>query len=208
MNDMDPELKKLLDDIDSASDGMSTTDPEHDDVDLSGVLGDVKNNINLDDDSDKAAAVVGETDTSDFDRELEEDEYDEKEEVVSANVEIDNTNNEIAKAVQDRLYNLLDRHCEVVGKMFEEADVDRKKVDDILDIILPKIRGSGDDYKAADVQSAAVLMQTKVDISKNRASLMDSISRLFGALKNNDSIRKGEDGENDLSEEEVRRLLK
>ena len=112
---------------------------------------------------------------------------------------------ERSRHIQDKLLELVDRHCESANMMFDEAEVDRKKIDMIMGILLPKIQN--DNYKSADIQSLASLMQTKSDISRNRSSMMDSVSRLFAALKNNDRLGGQASGDENLTNDEVEKLL-
>lgn len=206
MSDIDPALERLLKEINEAeADADNTTlsdDDQNNDEDVDGILNEV-NASNKEDNSD----IIENSDAEDEDDIDDNIEYEDESEHHDVEL-IESDEIELKKeAIQLKILSLLDKHYDSAEKMFDEAECDRKKIDDIFAVLMPKIVGN--EYKSADVQSVASLMQTKVDISRNRSAMMDSVAKLFSALKNNDSIGSmgGSGSSNDLSKKEVEDLL-
>lgn len=125
-----------------------------------------------------------------------------------SNVEVIGEFDKDKSDIERSVIGLFKQHCSSAQAMLDEADQDRKRIDDVIAIILPKIESN--DYRGTDIQALASLLQTKTDVSKNRSSHMDSIAKLFAALKNNDSVGLGgktNTGDEDISKEELEKLL-
>lgn len=199
-NDIDPELAKLINDIDQAE--ASSED------------GDTEDGISNMESEDTQQADTQQAEESIVEESVNEDvEVDSKNEVIKPEVEVsldleDDEDDafELQKMeMQKKILSMLDKHYDSAGMMFDEAESDRKKIDDIFAMLLPKIQN--DNYKTADINAIAALMQTKTDISRNRASMMDSIAKLFAALKNNDSVGVSAQSDADISQKDVENLL-
>lgn len=208
-DDIDPQLLDLLNEIEFAEVKAKETEAEEveeaeeaeeaeevEEADRKNIDSGISSNIELDTD---------ENDINDFNS-LEDDDLDEKfEDIIEA--EIDNNDiDEEKERMEKNILGLLQQHCDSAKAMFDEAEVDRRKIDDIVAIVLPKLESN--DYKGSDIMALSNLIQTKADISKNRASNMDSIAKLFAALKNNDRISAGSGGgDDDISNDELIKLL-
>lgn len=208
MDDIDPDLANLLENIEkaevkesevkkpemkvkTAKDEVEVTEVEHEEIDKTEVDSGLSDNKIVDFNS--------------LDDEDEEDD-DEDEGIIDTEIvsELDKDKSDIERSV----VGLFKQHCSSAQAMLNEADQDRKRIDDVIAIILPKIESN--DYRGTDIQALASLLQTKTEVSKNRSSHMDSIAKLFAALKNNDSVgigSKANTGDDDISKEELEKLL-
>jgi len=202
--EIDPELSGLLNEIEDAEGDASKAQLEEDIDD--------PQKTEMEKDAEASASLeidAEENDIDDFNSledDFEEDGNDDFEAQVEYEAEVVEVDQE-KERIEKNIIGLLDQHCDSAKAMFEEAEVDRRRIDDVVAILLPKIEG--DDYRGSDIMALANLIQTKADISKNRASNMDSIAKLFAALKNNDRIapNAGGSGDDDLSNEEIAVLL-
>lgn len=205
-DDIDPELVDLLKEIEEAEEVSEINDTEVERISETDEINDAKEVGNTD--AEISSNLDLDTDKNDIDdfNSLEDDDLDEEfEDVIEAeieNIEVD----EEKERIEKNILGLLQQHCDSAKAMFEEAEVDRRRIDDIVAVVLPKIESG--DYKGSDIMALSNLIQTKADISRNRASNMDSIAKLFASLKNNDRIAPGSGGsDDDLSNEELVKLL-
>jgi hypothetical protein len=112
---------------------------------------------------------------------------------------------ELKKArIQERLIGLIDTHCDSATRIIEDVESDRNKCDDVYNILFTKLQAN--DYRASDAAAITTVLQVKADISKTRANMMDSVAKLLGSLKNNNTVNPGDSGDG-LSQEEVSKLL-
>jgi len=218
MDEIDPKLLDLLNEIEIAEKSVpeKSGDEAEDNGDSSSQNDESNNEQNDNVRSD--AEISGDLDIDiednsisdfnslddDFDEDEDEDDIEKQLEYETEVVEVD----EEKERIEKNIIGLLDQHCESAKAMFNEAEVDRKKIDDIVNVLLPKIEN--DEYRGSDIMALSSLIQTKADISKNRASNMDSIAKLFAALKNNDRIAPGAGSggnDDDISNEEIANLL-
>lgn len=212
-DDIDPELAKLINDIDQAE--ASSVDEE-----IADDTAKVESEEDVQAEEPTVEEIAEKTDElaeEGFPFATDEDMEavgSESREVIEPEVETDlsleddeeDTAFELQKEeMQRKILSMMDKHYDSAGMMFDEAESDRKKIDDIFAILLPKVQA--DNYKAADINAIAALMQTKSDISRNRASMMDSIAKLFAALKNNDSVGVRASQDADISQKDVEDLL-
>jgi hypothetical protein len=108
--------------------------------------------------------------------------------------------------IQNKLIGLIDVHCDSAVKIIEDVEADRNKCDDVYNILFAKLQAN--DYRASDTMAIVATLQTKADITKTRANMMDSVAKLLASLKNNNTVNTGEGaGSGDLSPEEVKKLL-
>ena len=107
--------------------------------------------------------------------------------------------------IQNRLIGLIDTHCDSATRIIEDVESDRKKCDDVYNILFAKMQAN--DYRASDAMAIVTTLQTKADITKTRANMMDSVAKLLGALKNNNTINPDGGGSGDLSQEDIKKLL-
>lgn len=107
--------------------------------------------------------------------------------------------------IQNRLIGLIDTHCDSATRIIEDVESDRKKCDDVYNILFAKIQAN--DYRASDAMAIVTTLQTKADITKTRANMMDSVAKLLGALKNNNTINPDGGGSGELSQDDIKRLL-
>jgi hypothetical protein len=113
---------------------------------------------------------------------------------------------ELKKArIQERLIGLIDTHCDSATRIIEDVESDRTKCDDVYSILFAKLQNN--DYRASDAAAITTVLQVKADITKTRANMMDSVAKLLGSLKNNNTINTGDSNSDGLSQEEVNRLL-
>lgn len=146
----------------------------------------------------------GVSDFNSLDEEEDEDFEDDDEDSLAVEAEI--VRDSQREDIESKVLGLLEQHCNAASAMFNEADDDRKQADELMALIIPKIENNN--YNAADIQSLASLMQTKADIGGNRSRHMDSIAKLFAALKNNDSIGvSGNTGDDNIDKDELEKLL-
>lgn len=108
--------------------------------------------------------------------------------------------------IQGRLIGLIDTHCDSAIRIIEDVESDRKKCDDVYNILFAKLQNN--DYRASDAAAIVATLQTKADITKTRANMMDSVAKLLGSLKNNSTVQTDNGGgSGDLSSEEIKALL-
>ena len=98
----------------------------------------------------------------------------------------------IKNSIQAKLLNLMDTAVNESVAFNQEIEVDRKKCDDIYNLLVPKIQAG--DYSGADAVALVQIMQVKANISSNRSRHMDSISKLFVSLKSNSAVGSGDTG--------------
>lgn len=107
--------------------------------------------------------------------------------------------------LQLNLIGMVESHCENSSKIIEDVEADRRKCDDVINVLFTKIQAN--DYHGADVTSLVVALQTKADISRTRASMMAEVSRLLAALRNNTSMAGGGNTNSNISIREVKQLV-
>lgn len=107
--------------------------------------------------------------------------------------------------LQFGLLGLVESHYENADRLIDDVEADRKKCDDVYDILLNKIRS--DDYRGADITALVTLLQTKADISRTRASMMAEVSKLLAALRNNDSIGGKIADDSEITPDQLDRLI-
>lgn len=114
---------------------------------------------------------------------------------------------DIKKAqIQNKLIGLIDVHCDSAVRIIEDVEADRTKCDDVYNILFTKLQAN--DYRASDTMAIVATLQTKADITKTRANMMDSVAKLLASLKNNNTVNTGEgSGSGELSPEEIKKLL-
>lgn len=74
----------------------------------------------------------------------------------------------------------------------KEMEVDRKKCDDVYNLLVPKIQSGT--YSGSDAVALVQVLQVKADISSNRSKHMDSIAKIFVSLKSNAAVGSGDAG--------------
>jgi len=212
-DDIDTDLAKLLASIDDAEKSgaeksgaeksAEKNDVENDDVEVV-TTSNKKENV-----KEVKEMELSDNKISDFNSlGDEEDEDEEDEDEGLANVEVVSEIDKDKSDIERNVIGLFKQHCSSAQAMLDEADQDRKRIDDVIALILPKIESN--DYRGTDIQALASLLQTKTEVSKNRSSHMDSIAKLFAALKNNDSVGlggKANTGDDDITKEELDKLL-
>lgn len=197
--EIDPELDKLLNDIENAEESSidDSIEEEQDDINE-------ENDVDLEQDESEKENIE-ELDQLLAEREDEDDDGEEEYDDLVESVEVSATTVNERERLEKDIMGLVNHHVKSASSMFDEAETDRKKIDDIIAIILPRIEEG--EYKSSDILALTNLIQTKTDVSRNRASLMDSIAKLFASIKNNDSIGVNGGNEEDLSQEDINNLL-
>lgn len=107
--------------------------------------------------------------------------------------------------IHARLLGLIDTHCDSAAQIIEDVESDRRKCDDVYNIMFTKLQNN--DYRASDAAAIVTVLQTKAEITKTRASMMDSVAKLLASVKNNNTVASEGGGSGDLSQEEVKNLL-
>jgi hypothetical protein len=207
-DEVDPEIQKLLDELSSAQEVIPESKYEMDIPSHSpdAVVPELKAE-DVDVEPVVETAPVVEPAPAQADLELEDRS--------TSNFINDRTDNvvtpdEIAtpdNKIRNQLTELLGRFTDSNSRMLEEFSEDRKKCDDVFNILLPKIQSG--QYTGQDAIAMVSLMQVKSDISGNRSRHMDSIAKLFSALKSNNVIgpvEKAKDGS--FTQEELKKLLR
>jgi len=212
-DEVDPDLQKLVGDMEEVEREIEDKKVEEESIeeaDNSGTNDDPSVNEEAQDEFEDAEAFNEELSKS-FKEEFDADDDDDEEALTNHGL-IESEASKIASETNERglqlfgkMVDLLDKHSAGVDAMFSEAEEDRKRVEDVIGILMTKITDNND-YKSADVQSLASLFQTKSDITRNRASMMDAISKLFAALKNNNTIDISSNA-SEMGKEEVEKLL-
>lgn len=108
--------------------------------------------------------------------------------------------------IQSKLIGLIDIHCDNAVKIIEDVESDRKKCDDVYNILYAKVQDG--DYRASDIAALVSVLQTKGDISKTRSDMMDSVAKMLASIKNNNTVPTDpNNGNGDLSQEDIKKLL-
>lgn len=200
--EIDPSLEALLNEISKAEEDVAAVK----NVELNTVEDNNKDNVEENEDNIEAKEVeIQHIDDSMLNSNKQDDEDYEEEQITNVKAEIVNNTDETEQKLKNVVMDLVDKHCSSAEKMFEEAEADRKKIDDVIAVLLPKVES--DNYRGSDIGSLAALLQTKADISRNRATMMDSIAKLFAAIKNNDSVSVGKKADESIDQDDVKRLL-
>ena len=96
--------------------------------------------------------------------------------------------NELKKKLLDLINTAVDE-----SKAFnKEMEVDRKKCDDVYNLLAPKIQSGT--YSGSDAVALVQILQVKSDISANRSRHMDSIAKILVSLKSNNAVGSGDSG--------------
>lgn len=215
MSEIDPELDKLLKEIEDAEESIPEDSPK---ASTAKVGDEEEESPHVEEEEvEKAAAEVEdvedilelESNLAYRNRDEEEDDEDDDDIVDAEEVDAEVIASDLERErLEKSILGLVNQHVNSVDKMFEEAESDRKNIDGVLALLIPKIES--DDYKGTDLLAITSLIQTKTDVSRNRASLMDSIAKLFAAVKNNDSVGFGNvenTGDDDISDADLDKLL-
>lgn len=213
--EIDPELDKLLKEIEDAEESIPEDSPK---ASTTKVGDDEEESPHVEEEEVKAEVKAEKEEIEDIlelesnlaYRNRDEEEDDEDDDIIDAEeVEAEVIAGDLEREkLEKSILGLVKQHVNSVDKMFEEAESDRKNIDNVLALLIPKIES--DDYKGTDLLAITSLIQTKTDVSRNRASLMDSIAKLFASVKNNDSVGFGtidNTGEDDISQDELDKIL-
>jgi hypothetical protein len=203
-SEIDPSLAELVEEIEAAE-AKAFEEPKDTTPKVEPAKEDEKSHVEEDGGFDENLEINDQPEPDDYEDEDEEEVETIADVVIEPEREVVSDFEKEQQELQQSVLGMLKKHCNSSEKMIEEAECDRRKIDDILGMILPKIQN--DDYRAADIGTVAQLMQIKSEISRNRASTMDSISKLFAALKGNDSIGVKAAQKTEVSQEEVTKLL-
>ncbi len=108
--------------------------------------------------------------------------------------------------IRNKLIDLVDTHCNSALRIIEDVESDRNKCNDVYSILFTKLQAN--DYRASDVAAIVATLQTKADITKTRADMMDSVAKLLAALKNNNAVNPDDGADSGMSQKEIDDLLK
>lgn len=207
---IDPALETLFQEINEAEGMVEKSAPKSEDKseDTADEVGDEQDG-SQNDEQEELQEQVEQEPSHDLDLEendIDDDDEDEDDGLDNIEVIAAKPMSEHEAKMQNIVVGLVEKHSHSVEKMFDEADTDRKRIDDVLGVLMTKIES--DEYRGADIGALASLIQTKADISRNRASMMDSIAKLFASIKNNDSVGvNGKADDDSIDQDDIERLL-
>ena len=95
-------------------------------------------------------------------------------------------NAELVAALRGKLLGLVDAAIAESSTLSQEMEVDRKKCDDIYNMLQPKIQSG--EYSGQDAAAFVGIMQVKAEISSVRTKKIDSLAKLLVALKSNATV--------------------
>ncbi len=101
-------------------------------------------------------------------------------------------NADIRNNIQAKLLGLVNTVIDESEAFKKEMEVDRKKCDDVYNLLAPKIQSGT--YSGSDAVALVQILQVKADISSNRSKHMDSIAKIFVSLKSNAAVGSGDAG--------------
>lgn len=120
----------------------------------------------------------------------------EKEKPVESFVETsvieEDPNSKIKEDIQNKLLGLISTAVDESKAFNQEMEVDRKKCDDVYNLLVPKIQSGT--YSGSDAVALVQILQVKSDISANRSRHMDSIAKILVSLKSNNAVGSGDSG--------------
>jgi hypothetical protein len=219
--EIDPELQELFNELDCAQGELVESKVDSDEADSAEVetikLGE-KNSEDSEDSDDSLESALRPALQVSIESALEPT-IDENTENTVVNTEFveddtvtevynEDTINELEarkNKLQFGLLGLVENHYENADRLIDDVEADRKKCDDVYDILLNKIRS--DDYRGADITALVTLLQTKADISRTRASMMAEVSKLLAALRNNDSIGGKMADDSEITPDQLDKLI-
>lgn len=198
MSDIDPELAKLLAEVENAT-------TEEVETEVVGSIPDLESIAPVAEapteeptvDSDAVDGVLDQ----EFDAALGQ-----KKSNVQSKVDAitDNAEDPRLVKVRDGLFRLLDHTMDNAEIQMNEFMEDRKKADEALAVLLSRLQ-AGSALSAAEITAIPILIQARIDVTANRSKYIDSIAKLFASLKKNDTINTTSGQK--ISNDEVLKIL-